>query len=159
MFKLPIIIMLTTLLFSCDTSKSKESVVYIDNIKVFEGFDMKKDYDKILESDMMVERTSLDSLQNRINYFETLNMIEEFNTAKNEYSFLQRQYSRRFQDLANNYTNQVNERLNELLKEFGDSLEYDFIFGTNGSGSIMYSRDTLNVTNEVIEFINKSYKK
>lgn len=149
----------TIVLLSCGRNESDESVVYIDNVKVFEDFSMKKDFDKVLETDMLSEKASLDSIENRINYFESLKMSEESVKARNEYSFIQNQYSVKFQKLANDYTNQVNERLNQYLKEFGDSMNYDFILGTNGSGNVMYAKDTLDVTSQVIDFINNAYKK
>lgn len=52
---------------------------------------------------------------------------------------------------------QVN-RINEFVKEYGKEKGYDFILGANGSGNIMYAKEGLNITLEVLEGLNRQYK-
>lgn len=151
---------IVVLFSSCkeNTNTSSKSA-YINSVKVFEEFSMKLEYDSILQTDLTAESFILDSLDKRIKFFESMNKIKDINTVKNEYKYYQDQYNQKFQQLANNYTSKVNQKLNEYIKSYGDSMNYDFIFGTNGSGNIMYSKKNLDITDSLVNYINKEYSK
>ena len=50
------------MLVSCSSEDRLKSIGFMQNIKVFEEFAMKKDYDKIMEDEMKNEMNLLDSL-------------------------------------------------------------------------------------------------
>ena len=52
---------------------------------------------------------------------------------------------------------QIN-RINEFLKSYGKAKGYKYILGANGSGNVVYAEDHLNITEDVLEGLNKQYK-
>ncbi|MCU0415791.1 MAG: OmpH family outer membrane protein [Cytophagaceae bacterium] len=48
-------------------------------------------------------------------------------------------------------------QINQYVSEFGKERDYDLIFGANGNGSIMYADSSLNITPEVLKYINEKY--
>lgn len=52
---------------------------------------------------------------------------------------------------------QIN-RINDFVKLYGEKHGYEYILGATGTGNMLYARDVLNITNEVIEAINEQYK-
>ncbi|MCP4458675.1 MAG: OmpH family outer membrane protein [Cytophagales bacterium] len=54
-------------------------------------------------------------------------------------------------------TQRVLNEVNTFLTDYGKSQGYDVIFGATGGGNIIYTRDYIDITDEVIEKLNASY--
>jgi len=137
---------------------SFQKIGFMENVKVFEEFEMKKDYDKKIESDLKLEVAILDSIQLLVNKLNIQENREDLNLAKEAYYTKQKQYNQLFQELSSKYTSEVNNRLNDYIKEFSEKNKYAIILGSGGEGNVMYTKDGINITEELIEFINKKYK-
>ena len=48
-------------------------------------------------------------------------------------------------------------QLNEYIEDFGEENKLDYIFGANGTGTIMYGNESKDVTKEVVTYVNKKY--
>ncbi|MBR8534957.1 OmpH family outer membrane protein [Carboxylicivirga sediminis] len=48
-------------------------------------------------------------------------------------------------------------RINDFLKKYGKEKGYRYILGANGSGNVVYAQEDLNITEEVLEGLNKQY--
>jgi outer membrane protein len=55
-------------------------------------------------------------------------------------------------------TEGVLNQINSFVSEYGKEKGYDVILGTTESGSLMYGNDAIDITKEVLESLNKSYK-
>jgi len=67
---------------------------------------------------------------------------------------LQKKLQQEEQTLTQTHVN----RINDYLKEFGKDQGYTYILGANGSGNVVYAKDGLNITQEVLDGLNASYK-
>lgn len=47
--------------------------------------------------------------------------------------------------------------LKNFIKDFGKKEGYDYIYGTGDAATILYSKDSYNITKEVLEKLNKDY--
>lgn len=74
-------------------------------------------------------------------YFETKKQLEEDNAA------MQQQYNE-----------QILIQLNQYIKDYGKSGNYEYILSGDGSGSLMYAVENNDVTADVIQFVNEKYK-
>ncbi|MCF6361703.1 MAG: OmpH family outer membrane protein [Cyclobacteriaceae bacterium] len=52
----------------------------------------------------------------------------------------------------------VVNQINSFVKTYGEENGYKIILGTNQSGNIMYAEQTLDITKEIIEAMNKNYR-
>jgi outer membrane protein len=60
--------------------------------------------------------------------------------------------------LANEkYRNEINIQINKYVEEYAKENNYDVILGGNGSGNIMYLKNDINITDDVLVYINKKY--
>lgn len=136
------------------------ATAFIENVKVFEEFEMKKDYDKQIEKEMATDQMTLDSLGLILESFGKMKNSNEneLNKAKKDYYISQKLFEKKFSGLSQKYTNEVYVRLNTYIKEYGKKKGYDFILGANGQGNVMYVADKKDVTNDLISFINNKYK-
>jgi outer membrane protein len=138
---------------SKDSVGSKRTVV-IDNFKVFEEFQLKKDYDKKIEKEFASDKASLDSMGN---VFNTLKDAYAIDALKKQFAIKKQQFDQKFQAVSQQYTNEVYVRLNEYIKEYGKKKGYGIIIGSNGQGNVMYIDKTEEVTEDLISFINDKY--
>jgi outer membrane protein len=138
-----------------DNTSNKETVI-IDSFKVFEGFQLKKDYDAKIEKEFATEKAELDSMGYK---FNTLKNPLEIDALKKQFVIKKRQFDEKFQTVSQKYTNEVYERLNTYIKEFGKKNNFGIIIGSNGQGNVMYRDEAMDVTEKLITFINDKYSK
>jgi len=60
--------------------------------------------------------------------------------------------------MTKQFDEQIIKQLNQYVSDFGKEKHYDIIYGNTSNGSIMYGTDALNITKEVIVFINNQYR-
>jgi len=84
--------------------------------------------------------------------------LRKFEIKKQEYLMKQKSFEEDNQLLTQNYDGQIWKQINQYVKDYGKGKEYELIIGSAGNGSVMYSLDKLNITKEVLEYINSSYR-
>tara|TARA_R110002072_G_scaffold303135_1_gene495208 strand:- start:7436 stop:7924 length:489 start_codon:yes stop_codon:yes gene_type:complete len=150
-------ICLFALLESCKSSNNSQKIGFMENIKVFEEFTMKKDYDLKIEEDISKEVQVLDSIQLLVNKMSIQGNQENLKQLKQEYFQKQEQYNQLFKNLSTKYTTEVNDRLNGYIKDFSNKKGYDIILGSGGEGNVMFTKEKINITDELIIYINEKY--
>lgn len=60
--------------------------------------------------------------------------------------------------LRDQVSQQVWNRLNVYIKEYGLKNDFTYIFGTQGGGNVMYAKEALDVTEELLEYVNAKYE-
>lgn len=130
----------------------------VDAIKLFDGFNMKKDLEAIDKSKLQQQSRAIDSLDKEMQMAIAMKNADEANRISTEYAAAKAA-------LENNYTrsNQIiNEkvwkRLNPLLEEFGKKKGIHLIIGANGMGSVLYNDAYYDMTSDAVNFVNKRYE-
>ncbi|CAM1359157.1 OmpH family outer membrane protein [Tenacibaculum xiamenense] len=148
-------------------SNNKERVVYIDNVKLYNEFNMTKELGDINEKKYKPFLVKFDSIVNKLKTFEEkLNGQKKISKKEEEeYIKLKRLVvsgDAEIQDLRTQVKMEINkkvwERLNTYVREFGKERNYDVVLGAQGQGNIMYSKEEFNVTDEFIEYANSKYE-
>ena len=141
------------------SSVSSGEVVFMDSFRVFEEFAMKKEYDKMLEKEIVADRSQLDSMGASLQRMIAAGKGSEaeINARKTAYFRYKESYDVAFNELSGKYTGQVYERLNGYIKEFGKQQHYRVMLGSNGQGNVMYVDKKADITDELIRYINKKY--
>jgi outer membrane protein len=145
------------MLMACNESVSTPSIVFMDNARVFEEFEMKKEYDTRIQKDLEVDAAQLDSLRFRIQSDGANLGKDELQQLQQYYYQLEQRYKERFGTLSTQYTSEVNERLNGYIDAYAKEKGYDMIIGSGGQGNVMYVDTTLNITSDLIKYINKKF--
>lgn len=142
---------------SCkDGNSSDQKVVFMDSFKIFEGFAMKKDYDKMLEDQLFAEQHQLDSLGLLVNATtESLELARK----KKDYFVAKQLFDQKFTQLSQKYTQEVYARLNEYIKAFGKEKKYSIILGSNGEGNVMYVDKSNDITVDILKYVNQKYSR
>ena len=110
---------------------SVQKIGFMENGHVFEGFEMKKDYDLLMEKDMKNESILLDSLGVILNSGSITDSLRIYQLRK-EYYIAEEIFNKKFEQLSTQYTTEVNERLNTYVEEYAKEKGYRIILGSGG---------------------------
>ncbi len=152
-----ILLMLLVFGFFYFTNINKQELVYIDNIELFNAFNMTKDIKVFEEKKISSQRNELDSLYIKLQSIQD----KEGSLIKS----LQQQIaykSKNLQELQDNYAHNLSKnvwnRLNGYIKEYAKTNNLKIILGTSGNGNVMYAEDFIDVTSKILEFSNQKYE-
>ncbi|WP_298892446.1 OmpH family outer membrane protein [uncultured Psychroserpens sp.] len=130
----------------------KAPIAYVNNVKLFNEFQMTKEMRAIGERQMQEKSKTLDDLVS--NYQSIEDKTSE--TAKNIQNKIIT-LNKELQEFQQGYFNSVNEkitdRLDAYLKEFGKAKDLKLILGSN----ILYAKDAIDITDEALLYVNERY--
>ncbi len=149
--------------------KSEEDsgkVVYADLTEVFNQFEMKKELQQKLESEIGQKKQLLDSVMFKLSLAkskaEDPAATEE---VKWEYQQMQNyffQEKRAFDDYSmaqtQNYDAQILKQMTQYIEDYGKEQNYKLILGKNESGNVLFGNEPSDITNDLVEAINKNYQ-
>lgn len=150
----------TLLTAACLTAlyyKSQKKIVVVDAVKLFNGFRMKTELEKADEAMLKQKKHKCDSIENilRIIGKETSDIPRELS---DEYRKAQIDFQGTYENSNREINQQVWQRLNPLLMEFGRAKHFSIIIGANGMGSVLYNHTDYDATAEAILYVNKNYE-
>lgn len=152
-----IITLLTTLLISLIIYNIFfiKKIVYVDNLKVFNEFKMTKELIKTGDKVLLKQKRELDSLYSILN----TSVNETTKQITVEKIIEQKQI---IEDFQKNYSsinsNKIWNRINDYLKEYSKESSYDLVIGYQTSDGLFCGKEDLDVTNEVVEYVNYRYE-
>ncbi|MGJ8734793.1 MAG: OmpH family outer membrane protein [Cellulophaga sp.] len=148
-----IIVIITTYL----QLNNQKDIVYIDNVQLFNGFNMTKDIKTIEEAKVNVQGKELDSLYTLLQSIKDQENMS-FKSIQQQIAYK----SKAFQELQDNYTHNLSQnvwnRLNTYIKTYAQEHHLKIILGTSGNGNVMFAEESINITNQILEFSNKKYE-
>lgn len=157
------------LLSSCQPS---EKIAFVDNAKVINEYDEKKDMDSALQLKIDAFQKSTDSLRDafqqeigaaeiratRMSQEQIQKLSQELQQKE---QFLSQQIQAQQQALANE--SQANndsliKRIKDFIKDYAKTNNYTFILGSNDAGSVLYGSEDSDLTETILEAVNAAYK-
>lgn len=147
-------------------------VAYIDTNVLLEKYNGMKEARKAYQVKADKWQSNLDTLkvevEQRIKAYEAdknklsskeRKLTEELITTKrDQYLKYQKAIGQQAQQEDQKLTEGVLNQTNAYLIEYGKEKGYTILFGANGSGTIVYGTDAVNITEEVLEGLNKEYE-
>lgn len=174
MKKLIAILVLSISIVSCNqTSTSKEyKTAYIDIFKLMDKSTEAKDIEakykgkaEEMGAQLKVEATKLEGEKNS---FQTSAQKNGQVWAQQKYGELQQREQQlqnaqqgMFQQLqgeSGTEMDSLESKYKKIFKEFGKDKGYDYIFGTGQPASVLYAKDSYDITKELVKIVNDKYK-
>jgi len=155
---------LITFLLTSHISAPRTGYVLIEEL--FSKFEMKKEMERKFNYTKNQRQKILDSLAIQLRIFankldaeeiKAKKEIEAYNYMREEYYQKQHSFEEDNKQLSSQYDREILSQLNQYVKDFGKKNNYQYIFGNDANGSLMYALDENNLTPEVINYINKRY--
>ena len=146
-------------------------IAYIDNNKLLNNYKGMLDARKAFEQKATTWQANVDTLTSEVQKAIMDYEKESTKMSKKEKSLSQQLIKTKQQQLQNyqqaiqqqyqqedaQMTEQVLAKVNTFLTEYGKKNSYQVIFGANQSGNIIYAVDAMDITDQVLEELNKNY--
>ena len=146
-------------------SASGAKLGFVTAEKLFADFEMRKELHSKFEILKQNHKQRLDSLKVEV---EAAALTYQKNasepTAKNarwaQQTFLriEQEFLEEENRLNQSFTEQIWKQLNQYVADYGKANGYRFIFGANGTGSLMYASDGDDLTETMVKYANQKYK-
>jgi outer membrane protein len=166
-YKIIAIILIAAILgFSIYQQFNKPKTAYVNLTKLYNGFEYKKDLEKKLTNVQQARQNILDSLELELKLIvnqiksstaKDTSKYSSYSDLKDVYLTKKEQFYNDNEETVNTYTSQIWKQLNQYVTDYGKKNHYTYIFGTDGSGAIMYSSSKEDITEEVLTYVNKEY--
>lgn len=153
------ITVLTILVFT-----NQKKTAFVDLGKLYEGFEMSKQMQTEFQSINFKYKNTLDSLALEIQSLEgALNieynktLDEKIQQKKMNYYQVEENMQVKLEEIKTKGDEQIWQQINSYTQEYGKENGYDYIYGGNGSGSLMYANDAKDISSDVLKYINQKY--
>ena len=154
----------TFILLSCSNS---DKTAYIDINKVYSEIKITKIYEQKLS--VVQENFALKiKTQRAENQKEKDVILAKKNPTQKELEVifklqtkldsLEDFYSKAFNDTSRLYNLTIEQTVNDLVYEYGAKHKYSYIYSPASANTFMYADSTLDISDEIITYINKSLK-
>jgi outer membrane protein len=146
---------------------AKPKTGYVVISEVYNNFDFKKEMEKKFEVTKNAREKILDSIKLEIKLIENKVLRSRkikpsdtigYHEMINDYLSKKQTFDEDNTTLSQKYDEQIVTQLNQYIKDFGEAYHYTYIFGTGGNGTLMYAKESENISKDVTEYINKKYK-
>ncbi len=158
--------------FSIFKSQSSSELVYVDVNKLMEGYERTAVERTLFEEKAEKLQANVDSLIG--NWQEELKLYEKerssmsrkelelkqelLSNKQQQIGSYQQAIQKHIQEEDQKATQTVVNDINDYVKEYGELNGYKIIFGARGTGNIMYADAMTDLTEKVLEGLNKDYK-
>lgn len=138
---------------------NSEKSGYIKLSKVYEEFELTKEYDKQMKDIQFKRKYLLDSLQMDIARSDSSGDKPTILLQRKQAFYgLSQQFEEDNDRLVKSMNEQIWKQINQYLQEYGKERSYTYIYGADGSGQLMYAADAKDITSDVTLYINTKYK-
>lgn len=146
-------------------------VAYVRSADLIYGYEGMKEAQKNYEAKSKQWQSNIDTLsydfEKAVNNYNTEFSKLSEKERKEKEKFLSQQeqnlslYSKNLKEQAKTEESKMTEgvlnQINSFVEEYAKKQGYDLILGTNVSGNILYGAKYIDITEEVLEEINKNY--
>ena len=157
-------------LFSCQQNKT----AYVNNTEIMDGFEKLKQTEEDFTKEEEAMKARIDSLVAASGYQE---LVQEYQSKQGQmpkaqeeelYNQImqiqqrlgqqQQMTNQQFQLRKTAEMDSLVKTVKDFVKEYGKTNGYTYIYGANESGNILYGKEEMDITDEVIEALNDKYK-
>lgn len=123
-------------------------------MKLFDGFNMTKEMKKIGEKQFLSQKSQLDSLLLKV---QKSNPTDQQLLMK-QYVFEKENLTKVTQEYAYTESQKIWKRLESYIQDFSEENNYSLILGSENKQNVLYSSEDVDVTNELITYVNSKYE-
>lgn len=146
---------------------------FIDNSKLINDYQKKKDietsfktkieaFDKKADSIGKSFQAQAAELQKNDPKLARKESQQQYQALGQQYQAFQQNMQREEQDIQKQSQTEIDTLIKEVKKyvqDYGKKNGYTYILGSNDAGSVMYGDESKDLTKEILDELNKAYKK
>ncbi len=167
------IIVALVVLVAFASCQQQQKIAFVDNTKVVNEFNKKIDFEALFKIKIDAFNKKSDSLNQAIQMeaqlFQTRAANMDQAKAEEEYNGLVQKKQMQDYQLGNEekvlqgegqmQIDTLVKQVKAFVKDYGKTNGYTFILGSNDAGSVLYGTEASDITETVIEALNKDAKK
>jgi outer membrane protein len=152
-------ILLIGLLITCFAFmllEPNKRIAYVDNNKLFEGFNMTKELKRVGEKEFNTRKKGLDLMYSKL---QTQTIPERDKKMLMQQFIREKEELEQFnQSFATEEASKIWSRIHDYSNEFSQENKYQLIIGSQSKQAVLFADENVDVTNELITYINKKYE-
>lgn len=137
----------------------QKKIVSVDILRLIDGYRLKQDLENAQKKELDTYIRITDSLKNNFdqaykhnpNHPQLQALYADAAEAEKELSQIFGQYNE-----ENN--KKIWTRLNPVIDRFSEERGYDIVIGANGMGTVLYMKNTSDITDQLVQYINDEYE-
>ena len=158
-------LVISLFLASCNSNSIKTG--YIDINQVNKEYKVAIKFEKHLKSIEKIKKEEYEKISSSYQFaYDSITKIKQSNSepsqqlishylsCKTKHDVIKKESVGDLQDSIVFYKDRLNKRINKLVFEYAKKEGYDYVFSPAGSGTFMYGDSSLNITNQVIAYLN-----
>ena len=152
-------------------SCNEEKTAYVDTTKLVQEYKEMKDVEEEFNMKSDAVRKELDSVarifQEEVQQYQSeMNSLSQAQRQEKEQELMQKQQQIQQQqqtrggelrEQSDAVIDSIVDKVKDYVEVYGEENGYTYIFGSNESASIMYAKDGLDITEEILEKLNEKY--
>jgi outer membrane protein len=148
------------------TVRAEDKFAYVDLTRIFSEYSKTKEFDKVLsekgsayESEREKKVTELKQLQDKLNLLsdkEKESKKGEFDSRVKALQEYDRQKQTDLRKEENDKMKEILKDIEEAVKQYAEKEGYTLVFNDR---VLVYQNKSMDITNNIIDIINKNYKK
>ena len=164
-------LLLAVLIAAGLTSCNEQKTAYVDTTKLIQEYSEMKEVESEFTSKSDQVKGRLDSIARIFQaevqeYQSNMNSLstEERQTIEQELMRKQQAIQQQQQMMGTQLRQEsdmvidsIINKVKDYVKEYGEENDYTYIFGSNESANIMYAKEGLDITEEILAKLNESY--
>ncbi len=149
------------------------NAVYVNGDSLLENYEYFKNAKKQFEAKTLRTEKEIDSKRSVLeleftNYQKMASSMSAEQRARTEESLMRKEQELRLysenaanklQEEQSKFNEELFDRVSKYLKENSKEKSYKVVFNFTKGAGILYADDSLNITNEILEGLNREYKK
>jgi outer membrane protein len=139
-------------------SHEKREIVYIDNIRLFNDFNMTMDLNKINGDKIKKQKKKIDSLYTIYGIFRDNDQTDKLEALETQLRNEDQEFKNMNKRFSSEISRTVWNRLNTYVNEYGMANDYKIVLGTQGNGNVMFAQKGKDITDEVMHYCNSRYE-
>lgn len=166
-----LIALLTLVVLSSCQEQTK--IGFVDNGKLINDYQQKKDIEAKFQIEIDAFNKKVDSIgrsfQSRAEemmgkdpQMTQKSSQEQYQALTQQYQQFQQQFQMEEQEIQKKSQTQIDSLIKDIrnfVKDYGEKNGYSFILGSNEAGSVMYGKDSQDLTKDILEALNAAQKK
>jgi len=151
---------------------NQPSIAYVESSYLMENYDGIKDLKLKLKKESFADEKLIDSLKDEFNtalkrYKVNAKIVskqsiitkELLRKMELEINYRSEELSRKSQEQYNRYLQGIINQMNTVISNYCKEKGYDIVMGSTEFGSLVYGADKYNISEDILEILNQSYKK
>jgi len=138
---------------------------WMDLPKVYDQFAYKKQLQKELESRQLATGNKVDSIEMELSVLSNLmnedkgkeSLINEHRRKGNMLLMQKKKLEEQLEEVRTDFHNKITMQLNQYVRDYAESQNYDLVLSADGSGILMYGERKIELTDNIVAYINKRY--